>query len=143
VAALVIRQWWNVPNVAPGVRRLRTGSQFDQEGEGIRFIYNYDESEYINQAIAFVQGNLVSGALLAAAVLLLFLEFHTNSCCDCLLFPSLIMAFTVFFRSHVSIISLAGLSFTGGMMIDNAIVVVKNIFTHMHGRVSSHHASCG
>ena len=88
----------NVPNVARGVRSTiaELEAQFNQEGEGIRFIYNYDESEYINQAIAFVQGNLVSGALLAAAVLLLFLGSMRTVAVIALTIPtSLIMTFTV------------------------------------------------
>ncbi|GAP96858.1 efflux RND transporter permease subunit [Leptolyngbya sp. NIES-2104] len=126
----------NVPNVARGVRSAITEleAQFDQEGEGIQFVYNYDESEYINQAIAFVQGNLVSGALLATAVLLLFLGSMRTVAVIALTIPtSLIMTFTVMhlFGRTLNIISLAGLSFAIGMMVDNAIVVVENIFTHM------------
>ncbi|CAA9351937.1 RND multidrug efflux transporter; Acriflavin resistance protein [uncultured Leptolyngbya sp.] len=126
----------NVPNVARGVRSAiaELEAQFDQEGEGIQFIYNYDESEYINQAIAFVQGNLVSGALLATAVLLLFLGSMRTVAVIALTIPtSLIMTFTVMhlFDRTLNIISLAGLSFAIGMMVDNAIVVVENIFTHM------------
>ncbi|MBD1868832.1 efflux RND transporter permease subunit [Cyanobacteria bacterium FACHB-471] len=126
----------NVPNVARGVRSAITEleAQFDQEGEGIQFIYNYDESEYINQAIAFVQGNLVSGALLATAVLLLFLGSMRTVAVIALTIPtSLIVTFTVMrlFDRTLNIISLAGLSFAIGMMVDNAIVVVENIFTHM------------
>lgn len=126
----------NVPNVARGVRSAiaELEAQFDREGEGIQFIYNYDESEYINQAIAFVQSNLVSGALLATAVLLLFLGSMRTVAVIALTIPtSLIMTFTVMhlFGRTLNIISLAGLSFAIGMMVDNAIVVVENIFTHM------------
>jgi hydrophobic/amphiphilic exporter-1 (mainly G- bacteria), HAE1 family len=130
----------NVPNVARGVRSAiaELEAQFDREGEGIQFIYNYDESEYINQAIAFVQGNLVSGALLATAVLLLFLGSMRTVAVIALTIPtSLIMTFTVMhlFGRTLNIISLAGLSFAIGMMVDNAIVVVENIFTHLqHGK---------
>lgn len=137
VALGIIRQVGaNVPNVARGVRSTiaELEAQFNQEGEGIQFIYNYDESEYINQAIAFVQGNLMSGALLAAAVLLLFLGSMRTVAVIALTIPtSLIMTFTVMhlFGRTLNIISLAGLSFAIGMMIDNAIVVVENIFTHM------------
>lgn len=126
----------NVPNVARGVRSAiaELEAQFDQEGEGIQFIYNYDESEYINQAIAFVQGNLVSGALLATAVLLLFLGSMRTVAVIALTIPiTLIMVFVVIslLGRTLNIISLAGLSFAVGMVVDNAIVVLENIFTHM------------
>ena len=47
--------------------------RFDREGEGITFDITYDENDYINQSISFVQGNLIIGAILAALILLLFL----------------------------------------------------------------------
>lgn len=137
VALGIIRQVGaNVPNVARGVRSTiaELEAQFNQEGEGIQFIYNYDESEYINQAIAFVQGNLVSGALLATAVLLLFLGSMRTVAVIALTIPTtLIMVFIVIslLGRTLNIISLAGLSFAVGMVVDNAIVVLENIFTHM------------
>ena len=137
VALGIIRQVGaNVPNVARGVRSTiaELEAQFDRDGEGVQFIYNYDESEYINQAISFVQDNLVSGALLATAVLLLFLGSMRTVAVIALTIPtSLIMTFTVMhlFGRTLNIISLAGLSFAIGMMVDNAIVVVENIFTHL------------
>lgn len=137
VALGVVRQVGaNVPNVATGVRAALTEleAQFDQEGEGIQFIYNYDESEYINQSISFVQSNLVTGALLATAVLLLFLGSMRTVAVIALTIPiTLIMVFIVIslLGRTLNIISLAGLSFAVGMVVDNAIVVLENIFTHM------------
>jgi HAE1 family hydrophobic/amphiphilic exporter-1 len=137
VAIGIIRQVGaNVPNVARGVRAAiaELEAQFEQEGEGIRFVYNYDESEYIEQSIAFVQSNLVMGALLATAVLLLFLGSMRTVAVIALTIPiTLIMVFIVIsvLERTLNIISLAGLSFAVGMVVDNAIVVLENIFTHM------------
>jgi HAE1 family hydrophobic/amphiphilic exporter-1 len=64
-----------VPAVSRGVRQTvrELEQEFQRENQGVRFIYNYDESEYINQAVRLVEGNLLTGALLATLVLLLFL----------------------------------------------------------------------
>jgi hydrophobic/amphiphilic exporter-1 (mainly G- bacteria), HAE1 family len=126
----------NVPDVAKGVREVisELEQQFDREGEGIRFVYNYDESEYITQAIALVQGNLVSGALLATAVLILFLGSMRTVAVIALTIPTTLVAvFIVMFLlgRTLNIISLAGLAFAVGMVVDNSIVTIENIFTHL------------
>jgi hydrophobic/amphiphilic exporter-1 (mainly G- bacteria), HAE1 family len=126
----------NVPQVAQGIRATLTEleNQFDRAGEGIDFVYNYDENDYINQSVALVQGNLVSGALLATAVLLLFLGSLRTVAVIALTIPTtLITVFIVMaiLGRSLNIISLAGLAFAVGMVVDNAIVVIENIFTHL------------
>jgi HAE1 family hydrophobic/amphiphilic exporter-1 len=126
----------NVPEVATGVRDIISEfqEQFDRQGEGIRFVYNYDESEYINQSVFLVQENLVGGAVLAVIVLLLFLGSMRTVAVVALTIP--ITMITVFIALSMldrtlNIISLAALGFVSGMIVDNAIVVVENVFTHM------------
>jgi hydrophobic/amphiphilic exporter-1 (mainly G- bacteria), HAE1 family len=137
VAIGIIRQVGaNVPNVARDVRAAiaELETQFNEAGEGVRFVYNYDESRYISQSVAFVQGNLVTGALLATVVLLLFLGSMRTVAVIALTIPTtLIMTFIIMslLGRTLNIISLAGLSFAVGMVVDNAIVVLENIFTHM------------
>ena len=133
----VIRQIGaNVPEVAKGIRAeiAALQAEFDRQNQGIRFVYNYDESQYINQSVAFVQGNLVSGALLATIVLILFLGSMRTVAVVAITIPTtLIMVFIVMsaLGRTLNIISLAGLAFAVGMVVDNAIVVIENIFTHM------------
>ena len=126
----------NVPDVAKGVRAAITEleAQFDRAGEGIKFVYNYDESEYINQSVTLVQENLISGSLLAVLVLLLFLGSMRTVAVIAITIPTTMI--TVFIAMAMlgrtlNIISLAALGFTSGMVVDNAIVVVENVFTHM------------
>jgi hydrophobic/amphiphilic exporter-1 (mainly G- bacteria), HAE1 family len=126
----------NVPEVAKGVRAAinELEAQFDRAGEGIKFIYNYDESEYINQSVTLVQENLLSGSLLAVVILLLFLGSMRTVAVVALTIPTTMI--TVFIAMSLlgrtlNIISLAALGFASGMVVDNAIVVVENAFTHM------------
>jgi hydrophobic/amphiphilic exporter-1 (mainly G- bacteria), HAE1 family len=126
----------NVPEVSKGIRSTLTDleEQFDRAGEGIDFIYNYDENDYINQSVALVQGNLISGALLATVVLVLFLGSMRTVAVVALTIPTtLITVFIVMgvLGRSLNIISLAGLAFAVGMVVDNAIVVIENVFTHM------------
>jgi HAE1 family hydrophobic/amphiphilic exporter-1 len=126
----------NVPDVAKGVREIisELGQQFERQGEGIRFVYNYDESDYITQAIALVEGNLITGALLATAVLILFLGSMRTVAVIALTIPTTLIAVFIvmsFLGRTLNIISLAGLAFAVGMVVDNAIVVIENVFTHL------------
>jgi hydrophobic/amphiphilic exporter-1 (mainly G- bacteria), HAE1 family len=137
VAVGVIRQVGaNVPQVAQGVRDAITQLQaeFDQRNEGIRFVYNYDESIYINQSVDSVQGNLIGGAILAVIVLLLFLGSLRTVIVIALTIPTTMLAVFIalsLLGRTLNIISLAAIGFAAGMVVDNAIVVVENIFTHM------------
>ncbi|YAF97377.1 MAG: efflux RND transporter permease subunit [Nodularia sp. CChRGM 3473] len=137
VAIGVIRQVGaNVPAVAQGIRAeiAALQAEFDQQNQGILFVYNYDESEYINQSVSFVQGNLLGGALLATIVLILFLGSMRTVAVVAITIPTaLIMVFIVMsaLGRSLNIISLAGLAFAVGMVVDNAIVVLENIFTHI------------
>lgn len=137
VAIGVIRQVGaNVPLVAKGVRDTITQleTELNRQGDALRFAYNYDESQYIQQSIDLLQGNLVSGALLATAVLILFLGSLRTVAVVAFTIPiSLIAIFVVMqlLGRTLNIISLAGVAFAVGMVVDCAIVVIENIFTHM------------
>ena len=137
VAVGIIRQvGGNVPEISAGIREalVDLSARFDRDGEGIAFDIPYDENDYINESISFVQGNLIIGAILAALVLLLFLgSLRTVGVIAIAIPTTLITVFIVFFllERSLNVISLAGLAFAVGMVVDNAIVVLENIFTHM------------
>ncbi|AOX02196.1 acriflavin resistance protein [Moorena producens PAL-8-15-08-1] len=126
----------NVPEISKGVRAVlkEMEAQLEQQGEGVQFLINYDENGYINQSIALVQQNLIMGAILASLVLLLFLGSLRTVAVIALTIPTtLITVFIVlaWLGRSLNVISLAGLAFAVGMVVDNAIVVLENIFTHM------------
>ncbi|GAB4549770.1 MAG: efflux RND transporter permease subunit [Pleurocapsa sp.] len=133
----IIRQvGGNVPEISAGIREALTDleARFDREGEGINFDISYDENDYINQSISFVRGNLIIGAILAALVLLLFLgSLRTVGVIAIAIPTTLITVFIIFYLlgRTLNVISLAGLAFAVGMVVDNAIVVLENVFTHM------------
>ena len=121
----------NTLDVMQGVHRVvaRMNSRFADRGIEIRIVY--DASTYINDAIDLVTTNLLLGACLATAVLLLFLRSRSAVLVLAMAIP--ISIFTTFlflyaFGRSLNIISLAGLTFASGMVLDNAIVVLENIF---------------
>lgn len=101
---------------------------------GARLVQVYDETEYIEEAKGLVIDNLLVGAVLATAILLLFLKSITSMLVVGLSIPvSLVTTFIVMkgLGRSLNIVSLAGLAFASGMVVDNAIVVVENVFRHV------------
>ena len=93
----------------------------------------YDETVYINSAINLVQSNIVIGGLLAAMILLLFLRSGRATLVVSLAIPvSVIGAFVAMaaLGRSLNVISLAGIAFAVGMVVDAAIVVLENTYRH-------------
>ncbi|MEM6553995.1 MAG: efflux RND transporter permease subunit [Planctomycetota bacterium] len=94
----------------------------------------YDETVYIDDALALVSNNLLIGGGLAVLVLLLFLRSVRPTVVVGLAIPiSVIGTFVVMaaLGRNINVISLAGLAFAVGMVVDNAIVVLENIDRHL------------
>jgi HAE1 family hydrophobic/amphiphilic exporter-1 len=126
----------NVPEVSKGVRAVlaNLAAQFDRQKQGVEFEILYDESTYIDQSVSNVRGDLITGGVLAILVLLLFLGSLRTVIVVAISIPiAMIVVFVVsaILGRSLNIISLAALGFAAGMVVDNAIVVIENIFTHM------------
>ncbi|MDE7317091.1 MAG: efflux RND transporter permease subunit [Helicobacter sp.] len=100
---------------------------------GLRLEWMSDQSGYIKDAIALVQNNILIGILLASSVLFLFLRSWTATLIIALSMPlSIFGTFIVmaFLGRTLNVISMAGISFAVGMLVDSAIVVLENIERH-------------
>jgi HAE1 family hydrophobic/amphiphilic exporter-1 len=101
--------------------------------EGLSLVQVYDETEYIESAIDLVQQNLWVGGTLAIVVLLLFLRSFAPTLIVATAIPiSVVGSFIVMALAGrtINVVSLAGLAFAVGMVVDNAIVVLENIYRH-------------
>ena len=90
----------------------------------------YDETVYIKQSIRMLAANLVAGVILAVAVLWWFLRRLRATLIVAVAIPlCLVFAFIVLDATGhtLNIISLAGLAFAMGMVLDAGIVVLENI----------------
>jgi hydrophobic/amphiphilic exporter-1 (mainly G- bacteria), HAE1 family len=99
-------------------------------GADLRLRQVYDETVYIHSAIDLVIKNLGIGGALPAAALLLFLRSVKTTIIIAIAIPiSIIATFLVMlaFGRTLNVISLAGLAFATGMVVDNAVVVLENI----------------
>jgi len=100
---------------------------------GINLDVIYDESIFIEKSIKGVTDAAIQGGVLAFLVLYLFLRSLKVSAIICISIPISIMAtFSLMYFKGISIntMSLGGLALGVGMLVDNAIVVIENIFRH-------------
>jgi len=107
----------------------------------------YDQSKFIKDSIQGVRDAALQGGVLAFIVLFLFLMNIYSSLIVALSIPiSIMLTFSLmYFRGlSVNIMSLGGLALGVGMLVDNAIVVVENIFRHRRaGESAKSSASLG
>lgn len=99
-------------------------------GPDLRLRQVYDETTYITSAISLVTQNLWVGGLIAAAVLLFFLRSWRATGIIAIAIPiSIIGTFLILLAlgRTLNVVSLAGLAFAVGMVVDNSIVVLENI----------------
>ena len=98
---------------------------------GLQMELVYDETVYIEGAIDLVTQNIYIGGALAAMVLLLFLRSPRATLVVSLAIPVSIVATFVAMAATgrtLNVISLAGIAFAVGMIVDAAIVVLENIY---------------
>ena len=111
---------------------------------GLQMEQVYDETVYINRSLQMLFGNLLLGIVLAIGVLWWFLRRFRATLLVAVSIPvSLLFAFSVLDLSGhtVNVISLAGLAFSVGMVLDASIVVLENIVRLRESGMSSLEAS--
>ena len=104
----------------------------------------YDETVYINAAIKLVQQNIIIGGILAICILMLFLRSIRPTSIIMLAIPvSVIGTFVAisWLGLSVNVISLAGLAFAVGMVVDASIVSQENIYRLKQSGMSAAMAS--
>ncbi len=123
------------------VQELNAGILADSN---VRLDWVYDQRPYINGAIDLVQQNIIIGSVLAILVLFVFLQSFSSTIIVAVSIPvSIIGAFIMFAAAgrNLNIVSMAGISFAVGMLVDNAIVVLENIDRHRRMGKSAFQAS--
>jgi HAE1 family hydrophobic/amphiphilic exporter-1 len=122
-------------NVIETMEEVKTVLQELSDGPvsdaGLRMRQVYDETIYINGAIQLVTQNIWIGGALAALILMLFLRSPRATLVVSLAIPVSIVATFVAMAATgrtLNVISLAGIAFAVGMIVDAAIVVLENIY---------------
>ena len=111
------------------VERLQR-EKFNREGLHIEILA--DQVEYIEGALQLVQRNLLLGGILAIIVLFLFLRTFGASAVVSIAIPVCAFATALgmqAFGRTINVVSLAGITFAIGMVVDNSIVALESIDT--------------
>ncbi|MEF2232025.1 MAG: efflux RND transporter permease subunit [Pseudodesulfovibrio sp.] len=112
------------------VQELNDGLLTDN---GVTLEWVYDQRPYINGAIDLVKQNIIIGSILAIIVLFVFLQSFSSTIIVAVSIPvSIVGSFIMFAAAGrtLNVVSMAGISFAVGMLVDNAIVVLENIDRH-------------
>lgn len=98
---------------------------------GFNFAVVVDEAKFILRSLRGMVNDTIVGAILAIAILMIFLRDWRSTLVIGVAIPfSIVGTFSLIYFSHITInlLSLGGLALGVGMMVDNAIVVLENIF---------------
>ena len=124
----------NVLETMKGVRAAADELNADLlKGRGLELVQTYDETDYIYRSIRIVNWNILYAGLLTVGVLLLFLRSGRSTLVIALAIPTSIIGTFLMLNlmgRSLNVISLAGLAFAVGMLVDNAVVVLENVFRH-------------
>ena len=131
-AILVSIEKQNGYSTADVAKRLRAYMKSDKmDVYGVHMTALMDQGIYIDLVIESVLHNLILGAILAIIILFLFLKDVKPTLIVAISIPiSVLFAINLMYFTGVSIniISLSGLALGVGMLVDNSIVVIENIY---------------
>lgn len=108
-----------------------TLKELSEENDGLSFTNLYSQGDYISIVINSVLQNLLLGAILAIIILFLFLrDIKPTIIVACSIPISVVFAIVLMYFSGVTLnmISLSGLAIGVGMLVDNSVVVIENIY---------------
>lgn len=112
-------------NIAERFREL------EAEYPGLKFVSLMDQGDYIYLVVESILKNLFLGALFSVLVLFIFLrDIRPTFITLCSIPISVVFAIVLMYFSGVSLnmISLSGLAIAVGMLVDNSVVVIENIY---------------
>jgi len=98
--------------------------------QGVTLQYSFDPSHFINQAVGMVTSDLLLGVILAVGVLWFFMREWRGTLIISTAIPICLFATVILLNlagRSLNVISLAGLAFATGMVLDAAIVCFENI----------------
>lgn len=100
---------------------------------GVKIQILFNQSDFIVMSLSNLNSSAMQAFFLAVLVLLFFLRSFRTSFIIALSIPvSVIVTFAVMYAANITlnIISMAGLALAVGMLVDNSIVVLENVFRH-------------
>lgn len=121
----------NTVNVARNVNKEL--EKIRAEYPNIKIETIFDQSEYINLSINNLKNTAITGAILAVVILLIFLRSFKTTTVIAISIPiSIITTFILLYFTGITLnmMTIGALALGIGMLVDNSIVVIENIYRH-------------
>lgn len=118
--------------------------KLEEDYEGLKVVPLMDQGDYITMFIGSILESMITGALLAVLVLALFFKDVKPTLVVAFSIPfSVLFAILIMYFSGISIniMTLAGLGLSIGMLVDNSIVVIENIYRIRNNGISAPRAA--
>lgn len=100
---------------------------------GMKLSEVWSDADYIESSIGLVKQNILIGGVLTVLVLLTFLRSARSTIVIAIAVPTSIVGTFLILRllgRSLNVVSLAGMAFAVGMIVDNSVVVLENIYRH-------------
>ena len=121
----------NIINIADAVKKI-IAEEEQKTSASVGYVVLADQSKEIRQMVSDLENNIISGLLLVIAVLYLFMGARTGFLVGVAIPISMLLSFIVLsvLGYTLNMIVLFSLILALGMLVDNAIVIVENIYRH-------------
>ena len=131
----------NVVRISDYIKTIIDKAQQQAPG-AVKFDITFDMSKYIRNIVADLENNILSALILVSGVLLLFLGWRSATIVAMIIPLSMLITFFLIqmLGYTLNMIVLFSLVLVLGMLVDNAIVIVENIYRHLqlgYGRVEA------
>ncbi len=123
----------NITSVADGVKSLALHSQ-NIIPPTLHLSVVYDLAEFVNESVASVRDAILIGGFLAIVILFLFLHHARITIVAAVSLPLTVVATFFFVKilgGTLNLMSLGGLAIAIGLVIDDSVVIVENIYRHL------------
>lgn len=122
-------------NTVQVVHRVRAAlAEIERELPGdAQFRAAFDQAQFIERSVTNLRNNLLAGGMLAALVIFVFLRSIRTTLIICTAIPLAIIGacnLIYFGGETLNLLTLGGLALSVGIVVDNAIVVLENIYRH-------------
>lgn len=124
----------NAVKISDHIYKLISDFEEEYSDQHLQFIVASDTSEFTRDAVNSVMVNLIFAVILVSLTMLLFLHSFRNLIFVIISIPtSIISTFVIFqlFGFSLNLLTLLALSIVVGVIVDDAIVVLENIYSHM------------
>ena len=122
----------NVVHISDYIKAVIDKAQQQVPG-AVKFDITFDMSKYIRNMVADLENNILAALILVSGVLLLFLGWRPSTIVALIIPLSMLIAFFLIqmLGYTLNMIVLFSLVLVLGMLVDNAIVIVENIYRHI------------